>query len=59
MGALHQVDFTALRNAASAWHAELAPLPRPLLVVNIGGPASNIFHLRIRHDFHVVIFIRG
>ncbi|ONH96006.1 hypothetical protein PRUPE_7G101400 [Prunus persica] len=41
VGALHQADFTALRNAASAWHAELAPLPRPLLVVNIGGPARN------------------
>ncbi|PQQ20150.1 mitochondrial fission protein ELM1 isoform X1 [Prunus yedoensis var. nudiflora] len=41
LGALHQADFTALRNAASSWHAELAPLPRPLLVVNIGGPARN------------------
>ncbi|CAI0544163.1 unnamed protein product [Linum tenue] len=38
-GALHQIDFSMLRNAASAWHEELAPLPKPLLVVNVGGPA--------------------
>ncbi|CAI0544165.1 unnamed protein product [Linum tenue] len=31
-GALHQIDFSMLRNAASAWHEELAPLPKPLLV---------------------------
>ncbi|XP_021892446.1 mitochondrial fission protein ELM1-like [Carica papaya] len=41
VGALHRIDFAALRNAASAWHDELAPLLKPLLVVNIGGPASN------------------
>ncbi|KAE8651095.1 mitochondrial fission protein ELM1 isoform X2 [Cucumis sativus] len=34
-------DFAALRTAASAWHNELASLPKPLLVVNIGGPSSN------------------
>ncbi|CAL1367233.1 unnamed protein product [Linum trigynum] len=38
-GALHQIDFSTLRSAASAWHDELAPLPKPLLVVNVGGPA--------------------
>ncbi|XP_009795006.1 mitochondrial fission protein ELM1 [Nicotiana tabacum] len=38
VGALHQVDFSALRAAAIAWHEEFAPLPKPLLVVNIGGP---------------------
>ncbi|CAL5357199.1 unnamed protein product [Camellia sinensis] len=38
VGAPHQVDSAALRNAASAWHDEFAPLPKPLLVVNIGGP---------------------
>ncbi|KAK4482725.1 hypothetical protein RD792_009892 [Penstemon davidsonii] len=38
VGALHQVDSTALRSAANAWHDEFAPLPKPLLVVNIGGP---------------------
>ncbi|KAK4492275.1 hypothetical protein RD792_003078 [Penstemon davidsonii] len=38
VGALHQVDSSALRSAANAWHDEFAPLPRPLLVVNIGGP---------------------
>lgn len=41
VGALHQIDATTLRNAASSWHDEFAPLPKPLLVVNIGGPTSN------------------
>ncbi|KAG6520454.1 hypothetical protein ZIOFF_017510 [Zingiber officinale] len=41
IGALHQADSTALRLAANAWHDELAPLPKPLLVVNIGGPTRN------------------
>ncbi|OVA10036.1 Uncharacterized protein family UPF0497 [Macleaya cordata] len=41
VGALHQADFGALRAAAAAWHDELAPLPKPLLVVNIGGPTSH------------------
>lgn len=41
VGALHQADFAALRSAASTWHKELASLPKPLLVVNIGGPSSN------------------
>ncbi|KAE8652813.1 mitochondrial fission protein ELM1 [Cucumis sativus] len=40
VGALHQIDFAALRSAASAWHDVFAPLPKPLLVVNIGGPTS-------------------
>lgn len=39
VGALHQIDFAALRSAASTWHDEFAPLPKPLLVVNIGGPS--------------------
>lgn len=43
MGALHQIDSAALRSAASAWHDEFAPLPKPLLVVNIGGPTRNFF----------------
>ncbi|CAI9105682.1 OLC1v1004664C3 [Oldenlandia corymbosa var. corymbosa] len=38
-GALHQIDSASLRSAASAWHDEFAPLPKPLLVVNIGGPS--------------------
>jgi hypothetical protein len=42
VGALHQADSAALRSAASAWHDELAPLPKPLLVVNVGGPTSNL-----------------
>ncbi|KAE8098598.1 hypothetical protein FH972_016647 [Carpinus fangiana] len=41
VGALHQADSAALRNVASAWHDELAPLPKPLLVVNVGGPTRN------------------
>ncbi|CAL9766421.1 unnamed protein product [Musa acuminata subsp. burmannicoides] len=41
VGALHQADSAALRIAATAWHDELAPLPKPLLVVNIGGPTRN------------------
>ncbi|GJN27691.1 hypothetical protein PR202_gb15733 [Eleusine coracana subsp. coracana] len=40
-GALHQADSAALRFAAIDWHAELAPLPKPLVVVNIGGPTRN------------------
>ncbi|KAG6640630.1 mitochondrial fission protein ELM1-like isoform X1 [Carya illinoinensis] len=41
VGALHQADSAALRSAASAWHDELAPVPKPLLVVNVGGPTKN------------------
>ncbi|KAK1421560.1 hypothetical protein QVD17_23993 [Tagetes erecta] len=47
LGALHQVDSDALRCAASAWHAELASLCKPVLVVNIGGP---IRHCRYGAD---------
>ncbi|KAG5553206.1 hypothetical protein RHGRI_011162 [Rhododendron griersonianum] len=41
LGALHQADSTALQLASCAWHAELAHLIEPLLVVNIGGPTSH------------------
>ncbi|CAN1277524.1 Probable UDP-N-acetylglucosamine--peptide N-acetylglucosaminyltransferase SPINDLY [Linum perenne] len=41
VGALHRADSAALRTAASIWHEELQPLPKPLLVVNIGGPTGN------------------
>ncbi|XP_014495021.1 mitochondrial fission protein ELM1 isoform X2 [Vigna radiata var. radiata] len=41
VGALHQADSAALRIAASAWHKELGTLPKPLLVVNVGGPTGN------------------
>lgn len=44
VGALHQADPVSLRLAASAWHDELDPLPKPLLIVNIGGPTSNSFN---------------
>ena len=47
MGALHQIDFTSIRSAAVSWHDEFAHVPRPLLVVNIGGPTRN-FH----YDFN-------
>ncbi|CAL4932807.1 unnamed protein product [Urochloa decumbens] len=38
VGALHQADPATLSLAAKAWHDGLASLPKPLLVVNIGGP---------------------
>ncbi|MCD7449667.1 hypothetical protein HAX54_001095 [Datura stramonium] len=41
VGALHQADSNALKDAAYTWHDELATLPRPLLVVNIGGPTAH------------------
>ncbi|KAH9674493.1 mitochondrial fission protein ELM1 [Citrus sinensis] len=40
VGALHQADSAALRSAASVWHDELAVLPKPLFVVNVGGPTN-------------------
>ncbi|KAL2481691.1 Mitochondrial fission protein ELM1 [Abeliophyllum distichum] len=36
----HVADSVALRSAASSWHDELSSLPKPLLVVSIGGPTS-------------------
>ncbi|GAA0158767.1 hypothetical protein LIER_15710 [Lithospermum erythrorhizon] len=41
IGALHLADSVALQGAASAWLYELAPLPKPLVVVNIGGPTRH------------------
>ncbi|CAH9071623.1 unnamed protein product [Cuscuta epithymum] len=41
IGALHQIDCSSLQSAASAWHEEIGLLPKPLLVVNIGGPTSH------------------
>ncbi|XP_010543810.1 PREDICTED: mitochondrial fission protein ELM1 isoform X2 [Tarenaya hassleriana] len=43
-GALHKADSSALRSAALAWQNELIPLPKPLVVVNIGGPTRNCFY---------------
>lgn len=54
MGALHQIDSAALRSAASAWHDEFAPLPKPLLVVNLGGPTRK--PLIILGSFIFVVF---
>ncbi|KAK8963943.1 hypothetical protein KSP40_PGU014450 [Platanthera guangdongensis] len=45
MGALHKADSAALRIAASEWHDELAPLPKPLIVVNVGGPTSSLHNV--------------
>uniref|UniRef100_A0A7N0U736 Mitochondrial fission protein ELM1 n=1 Tax=Kalanchoe fedtschenkoi TaxID=63787 RepID=A0A7N0U736_KALFE len=41
IGALHHIDSAALRNAAISWNEEFSPLPKPLIVVNIGGPTRN------------------
>ncbi|CAM8913437.1 unnamed protein product [Rhodiola kirilowii] len=41
IGALHHVDSTTLRSAAISWNEEFSPLPKPLVVVNIGGPTRN------------------
>ncbi len=43
IGALHHADASTLRAAASAWQSELAPLAKPLLIVNVGGPTSKVF----------------
>ncbi|KAL0316080.1 UNVERIFIED_CONTAM: Mitochondrial fission protein ELM1 [Sesamum radiatum] len=45
VGALHQADSVALRNSASAWHDQMAMLPKPLLVVSVGGPTSPNPHM--------------
>ncbi|KAG5583963.1 hypothetical protein H5410_044397 [Solanum commersonii] len=42
VGALHQADSNALKDAAYTWHDELATLLRPLLVVNVGGPTDQL-----------------
>ncbi|CAM6112683.1 unnamed protein product [Calypogeia fissa] len=41
IGALHHADAATLRAAAVTWHDVFAPLPKPLLIVNVGGPARN------------------
>ncbi|XP_019195744.1 PREDICTED: mitochondrial fission protein ELM1-like isoform X1 [Ipomoea nil] len=41
LGALHQIDSISLQSAASVWHDEMGLLPKPLLVVNIGGPTGH------------------
>ncbi|CAJ1956172.1 unnamed protein product [Sphenostylis stenocarpa] len=41
LGALHRIDFASLRSAAITWQDVFAHAPRPLLVVNIGGPTKN------------------
>ncbi|KAG4981074.1 hypothetical protein AAZX31_12G175600 [Glycine max] len=41
LGALHRIDFASLRSAAITWQDVFANVPRPLLVVNIGGPTRN------------------
>ncbi|KAF8693344.1 hypothetical protein HU200_038733 [Digitaria exilis] len=44
VGALHQADSAALRTAYEAWRNELAPLAKPLLIVNIGGPTKKCIY---------------
>ena len=56
VGALHQVDSAALRTAASAWHDEFAPLPKPLLVVNIGGPTSKFLLLDVTFYLFIAFY---
>ncbi|RAL44611.1 hypothetical protein DM860_003370 [Cuscuta australis] len=54
LGSLHQVDFSSLQSAASAWHDEIGLLPKPLLVVNIGGPIGpnpHMGHLALADSF--------
>jgi len=53
IGALHHADASTLRAAASAWQSELAPLAKPLLIVNVGGPTSKVF-LTIWVPWHTV-----
>ncbi|KAL2345255.1 hypothetical protein Fmac_006540 [Flemingia macrophylla] len=56
VGALHQADSTALRAAASAWHDELATLPKPLLVVNVGGPTGNCpYGVNLAHKLVIML----
>ncbi|XP_073269233.1 mitochondrial fission protein ELM1-like isoform X1 [Primulina huaijiensis] len=40
VGALHRFNSVVLRGAASAWQDEMAHLPKPLLVVSVGGPTG-------------------
>lgn len=53
IGALHHVDSAALRSAAIQWNEEFSPLPKPLIVVNIGGPTS----IYLISSFSFFIFI--
>ncbi|XP_028110094.1 mitochondrial fission protein ELM1-like [Camellia sinensis] len=57
VGALHQADSTALQVAACAWHDELAPLLKPLLVVNIGGPTSNLCNGRVEKESFEIVWL--
>lgn len=59
VGALHQIDSAALRSAASAWHDEFAPLPKPLLVVNIGGPTRNFHIILSPLMFDTLLYLTG
>ncbi|CAE6087889.1 unnamed protein product [Arabidopsis arenosa] len=43
-GALHYADASTLRNATLEWMNEFASLPKPLVVVNIGGPTRNCLY---------------
>ena len=45
VGALHQVDSASLRTAALTWHDEFVALPKPILVVTLGGPTRKYYVL--------------
>lgn len=47
VGALHHADASTLRAAATAWQSELAPLAKPLLIVDVGFPTR---YCRYRED---------
>uniref|UniRef100_A0A7N0TGU1 Uncharacterized protein n=1 Tax=Kalanchoe fedtschenkoi TaxID=63787 RepID=A0A7N0TGU1_KALFE len=41
IGALNHIDSAALCCAAISWNEEFSPLPKPLILVNIGGPTRS------------------
>ncbi|KAL6514339.1 hypothetical protein OROHE_019081 [Orobanche hederae] len=55
VGALHQADSATLRDAASTWHDEMEVLPKPLLVVSIGGPTRYLQHIAVGLDLYVSV----
>ena len=59
VGALHQIDSAPLCSAASTWHDEFAPLPKPLLVVNIGGPTHNFHIILSPLKFDTLLYLTG
>lgn len=49
---LLRVDETAIAQAADAWRDRLAPLPRPLTAILVGGPTGSfIFDANVTREF--------